>query len=47
MMKQKYNKILSPYNLANGTTLKNRVVVAPMTTYSGQEDGRVSDEELS
>ncbi|MFJ8218076.1 NADH-dependent flavin oxidoreductase [Bacillus cereus] len=47
MMKQKYNKILSPYNLANGTTLKNRVVVAPMTTYSGQEDGCVSDEEIA
>ncbi|MFJ5624828.1 NADH-dependent flavin oxidoreductase [Peribacillus loiseleuriae] len=47
MMKQKYSMILSPYTLSNGTILKNRVVIAPMTTYSGHEDGCVSDEELA
>ncbi|MED3710775.1 NADH-dependent flavin oxidoreductase [Peribacillus frigoritolerans] len=47
MMKRKYGQIFSPYTLSNGTVLKNRIVVAPMTTYSGQEDGLVSDEELA
>lgn len=47
MMNQKFSQILSPYTLSNGTILKNRVVIAPMTTYSGQEDGCVSVEELA
>ncbi|MFF2855741.1 NADH-dependent flavin oxidoreductase [Peribacillus sp. NPDC058002] len=47
MMKRKYVQIFSPYMLSNGTVLKNRIVVAPMTTYSGQEDGLVSDQELA
>ncbi|PJN90454.1 NADH-dependent flavin oxidoreductase [Bacillus sp. mrc49] len=47
MMKRKYEQIFTPYTLANGSVLKNRLVVAPMTTYSGQEDGLVSDEELA
>lgn len=46
-MKRKYEKIFSPYTLSNGTVLKNRIVVAPMTTYSAQEDGLVSDQELA
>lgn len=47
MMKRKYSQIFSPYTLSNGTVLKNRIVVAPMTTYSAQEDGLVSDQELA
>ncbi|MFY0783094.1 NADH-dependent flavin oxidoreductase [Peribacillus simplex] len=47
MMKRKYEQIFSPYTLSNGTVLKNRIVVAPMTTYSAQEDGLVSDQELA
>ncbi|MGE7908065.1 NADH-dependent flavin oxidoreductase [Lysinibacillus xylanilyticus] len=47
MTKQQYEKILSPYTLSNGVTLSNRVVVAPMTTYSGNIDGSVSHEELT
>ncbi|MGF9979106.1 NADH-dependent flavin oxidoreductase [Viridibacillus arvi] len=47
MTKQQYEKILSPYTLSNGVTLTNRVVVAPMTTYSGNIDGSVSHEELA
>lgn len=47
MIKQQYEKILAPYTLSNGTILKNRVVVAPMTTYSGNIDGSVSHEELA
>lgn len=46
-MKRKYSQIFSPYTLSNGTVLKNRIVVAPMTTYSAQEDGLVSDQELA
>lgn len=46
-MKRKYSQIFSPYTLSNGTILKNRIVVAPMTTYSAQEDGLVSDQELA
>lgn len=46
LMNQKYEKILSPYTLSNGVTLANRVVVAPMTTYSGNIDGSVSSGEL-
>ncbi|WP_025784614.1 NADH-dependent flavin oxidoreductase [Sporosarcina sp. D27] len=47
MTKQQYEKILSPYALSNGVSLTNRVVVAPMTTYSGNIDGSVSYEELA
>ncbi len=34
-----------PYTLKNRVTLKNRLVLAPMTTYSGNEDLTVSEEE--
>ncbi len=33
--------------LNNGVTLKNKLWVAPMTTYSGYDDGNVSEEELA
>ncbi|MFW5838524.1 MAG: NADH-dependent flavin oxidoreductase [Bacillota bacterium] len=34
------------YQLKEGVVLKNRLVMAPMTTYSGQEDLHVSEAEL-
>jgi len=40
------NKMLLEYTLKKGVTLKNRLVLAPMTTYSSNEDLTVSDEEL-
>lgn len=40
------NKILENYELPSGLNLKNRVVMAPMSTLSAMESGRVSDEEL-
>lgn len=40
------NKIFQEYTLRKGVTLKNRLVLAPMTTYSSNEDLTVSDEEL-
>jgi len=40
------NKVFNEYTLRKGVTLKNRLVLAPMTTYSSNEDLTVSDEEL-
>lgn len=36
-----------PFAFANGITLRNRIVMAPMTTWSGNADGTVSDEEIA
>ncbi|MFS0781918.1 NADH-dependent flavin oxidoreductase [Bacillus sp. 1P06AnD] len=46
-MKDTYKSIFEPYVLPNGVTLKNRYVIAPMTTYSGDRDGSVSDQEMA
>ncbi|OEC86243.1 NADH-dependent flavin oxidoreductase [Acinetobacter sp. YK3] len=35
-----------PSELVDGITLRNRIVMAPMTTWSGNEDGTVSEQEL-
>lgn len=35
-----------PYEIKPGVIMKNRLVMAPMTTYSGNEDFTVSDEEI-
>jgi 2,4-dienoyl-CoA reductase-like NADH-dependent reductase (Old Yellow Enzyme family) len=37
--------LLQPFSLANGLMLRNRIVMAPMTTWAGNDDGTVSDEE--
>lgn len=37
-------RILSPFTLPNGTELKNRLFMAPMTTCTGFYDGSVTDE---
>jgi len=37
-------RILSPFTLPNGTELKNRLLMAPMTTCTGYYDGTVSNE---
>ncbi|MCL2309856.1 MAG: NADH-dependent flavin oxidoreductase [Proteobacteria bacterium] len=36
-----------PFSFANGTTLRNRIVMAPMTTWSGRDDGWQTPEELA
>ncbi|UUM31467.1 NADH-dependent flavin oxidoreductase [Vibrio japonicus] len=41
------DSIFQPFTFANGITLKNRVVMAPMTTWSSNEDETISDEELA
>ena len=38
-MKQKYQPLFEPLVFNNGITARNRVVVAPMTHYSSNEDG--------
>ncbi|MBY5822004.1 NADH:flavin oxidoreductase [Rhizobium leguminosarum bv. viciae] len=41
------SRLFEPFSFPNGLTLRNHVVMAPMTTWSGNEDGSVSDAELS
>lgn len=38
------NEILSPFTLPNGIQLKNRILMAPMTTCTGYFDGSVTNE---
>ncbi len=38
------SRILSPFTLPNGTELKNRLLMAPMTTCTGYFDGSVTSE---
>ena len=47
MINQKYEPLLEPFEFQNGLSLKNRVVMAPMTNYSSNEDGTVSDAEVA
>lgn len=35
-----------PSELVDGITLRNRIVMAPMITWSGNEDGTVSEQKL-
>ncbi|RHW40132.1 NADH-dependent flavin oxidoreductase [Lysinibacillus yapensis] len=44
-MKEQYKELFSPYTLPNGVELKNRLVMAPMTNYSSNDDGTVTDAE--
>lgn len=39
--------LLNTYTLPNGATLRNRFVMAPMTTYAGEASGNVSSDELT
>lgn len=41
-----YRPLLDSYAFNNGITLRNRVVMAPMTNFSSNEDGTVSKPEL-
>ncbi|UJF27601.1 NADH-dependent flavin oxidoreductase [Planococcus sp. 107-1] len=45
-MKPEFNALFEEIKLPNGVVLNDRLGVAPMTTYSGNPDGTVSDEEL-
>ncbi|WP_416730412.1 NADH-dependent flavin oxidoreductase [Fictibacillus sp. JL2B1089] len=46
MMNKKYAPLFESYRFKNGVELKNRVVMAPMTNFSSNEDGTVTDEEI-
>jgi 2,4-dienoyl-CoA reductase-like NADH-dependent reductase (Old Yellow Enzyme family) len=45
-MNPKYQPLFEPFTLRSGVELKNRVVMAPLTNFSSNEDGTVSDAEL-
>uniref|UniRef100_UPI00403F72CA NADH-dependent flavin oxidoreductase n=1 Tax=Paenibacillus sp. FSL H8-0332 TaxID=2954742 RepID=UPI00403F72CA len=45
-MKTEYSPLLETFEFKNGIELKNRVVMAPMTNFSSNEDGTVSRPEL-
>lgn len=45
MMNPKYSPLFQPYTLNNGVTIKNRLVVAPMTHFASNDDGSLSQEE--
>lgn len=42
---QMRKNLFEPYQLAKNFKLKNRLVMAPMTTWSGRDDGQLSDAE--
>lgn len=44
-MNPKYSPLFQPYTLNNGVTIKNRLVVAPMTHFASNNDGSLSHEE--
>ncbi|MCM3601836.1 NADH-dependent flavin oxidoreductase [Robertmurraya korlensis] len=46
-MSVKNEDLLSPFRFSSGITLKNRMVMAPMTNFSSNQDGTVTDAEVS
>jgi 2,4-dienoyl-CoA reductase-like NADH-dependent reductase (Old Yellow Enzyme family) len=46
-MELKIEKLIEPRKLGSTINVKNPIVMAPMTTFSANQDGTVSDEELS
>lgn len=42
----KYNHLFEPFTFKNGVSLKNRIVQAPITTASSNDDYTISDEEI-
>src|SRR3954453_21318603 len=47
IMNSRYIPLFQPITLRSGIQLDNRVVMAPMTTFSSNQDGTVSDEEVA
>ncbi|OAT80077.1 NADH-dependent flavin oxidoreductase [Bacillus sp. MKU004] len=45
-MNEQFKELLSPYTFKNGVELKNRIIMAPMTNFSSDEDGNVTDAEV-
>jgi 2,4-dienoyl-CoA reductase-like NADH-dependent reductase (Old Yellow Enzyme family) len=46
-MNRKYSNLFESFTLKNGVTIKNRVVMAPMTTWSSNDDYTISEEEVN
>ncbi|MEH7441157.1 NADH-dependent flavin oxidoreductase [Bacillus sp. JJ1122] len=46
-MNPKYKPLFETYHLPNGVSLKNRIIMAPMTNFSSNEDGSVTDAEVN
>jgi 2,4-dienoyl-CoA reductase-like NADH-dependent reductase (Old Yellow Enzyme family) len=46
-MNNQYNILFQNFTFRSGITVNNRISMAPMTTWSGQEDGSVSEAELT
>ena len=46
-MNKNEQALLSPFTFANGVELKNRIVMAPMTNFSSNPDGTVTEAEVN
>jgi 2,4-dienoyl-CoA reductase-like NADH-dependent reductase (Old Yellow Enzyme family) len=46
-MNDKFKGLFEPFQFKNGVSLKNRIVLAPMTNFSSNADGTVSDAEVN
>ena len=45
-MTKKHPSLFSPFMLTEKIKLRNRIVMAPMTTWSANPDGTISEQEL-
>ena len=46
-MTKSYSKLFETFRLMSGLTLRNQAVMAPMTTWAGNDDGTVSEDEIN
>ncbi|MGM9955815.1 MAG: NADH-dependent flavin oxidoreductase [Peribacillus sp.] len=46
-MTELYEKLFQPYKFSSGVEVKNRIMLAPMTHYSSDDQGYVTEEELA
>ena len=47
MHMEKYRELFEPYRFRCGLTVANRIVIAPMTTWSSNPDGTIHNDELA
>lgn len=46
-MNKNYDPLFQPFKFKSGVELRNRLIMAPMTTFSADDNDYVSDEELA
>jgi 2,4-dienoyl-CoA reductase-like NADH-dependent reductase (Old Yellow Enzyme family) len=46
-MNDKFKKLFEEFHFPNGISIKNRIIMAPMTNFSSNQDGTVSDAEVN